>query len=75
MLTKDRSELLVNKSPLNILDFSWALSITFGLQFSIEVPQLGLKIPLVWSRSAGVGSLRACETGEKKHVALKNEAT
>lgn len=56
---------MLNKSCLNILDFSWSLSITFGLQLPIEVPQLGLKITLVWSRSAGVGSLRACETGEK----------
>lgn len=63
----------MSKSCLNILDFSWSLSITFGLQFSIEVPQLGLKIPLVWSRSAGVGSLRACETGEKKYVELKKK--
>lgn len=74
MLTKDRSELLVNKSPLNVLDFSRALSVTFGLQFSIEVPQLGLEIALVWGGSAGVGSLRACQTGEKRHVASKNEA-
>lgn len=57
---------MVNKACLNILDFSWSLSVTFGLQFSIEVPQFSLEISLVWRRSAGVGPLCACETGEEK---------
>lgn len=62
---------MLNKSCLDILDFSWSLSVTFGLQLSIEVPQFSLEVSLVWSRSAGVGPLRACETGEKKYVELK----
>lgn len=65
---------MVNKACLNILDFSWSLSVTFGLQLSIEVPQFSLEIPLVWSRSAGVGPLRACETGEEKICGELNEA-
>ena len=42
-----------------VLDFPGSLAVAFGLQLPVEVPQLGLKVPLVGGGGAGVGPLGA----------------